>query len=262
VSDFASEPTGDTARALTGPAELDPVALRGLSEHFDALLPHFGREALRCGGEVRVSLASDGSARALYLFHPVEKEASVFTHDAGLAESYRQLRPESAIYSDFPLGLHAVVLLVYSGTLGPAGAAHRYTHPARLAVPSDRGEIAAVLRSVDGPVDEQWIATAPVGVEDCLVVEGHGELAGVGWATRVGTLGRLHSLAVRPRYRRTRIGTDLFYARCDWLRRNGATAIVTEIAEENVGSRSIAESGGLHPVGRIYRSPPVVPTRP
>ncbi len=236
--------------------ELTPELLRGLSEHFGPLLPHFALETLRSGGEVRVRPGPHGTARALYLFHPVDGEASVFTPEAELAEEYRVLRPGVGLYSDFRLVPNSLELYVYDGTTEGAGEQHRYSHPVRLANRTDHPSVASVLRTVNGTVDERWIGTAEPGVEDCLVVDGPRDIAGVGWATRVGAFGRLHSLAVRPECRRAGIGTDLFWARMEWLRRSGVRSVVTEIAVDNAGSRAIAEAGGLRTVGRIYRAGP------
>ena len=261
MSGVVLEPSRFGEDRLAQPSDLTPDALRGLSDFFEPLLPHFARETLRSGGEVRVRPGGDGSVRALYLFHPVEREASVFTRDPSIAEEFRQHRPGVALYSDFRLVADGFALRVYSGRLEEVDPGHRFSHPVRLAAPSEAAEIAALLRNVDGPVDERWIATATPGVEDCLAVDGPGELAGLGWVTRVEAQGRLHSLAVRPRYRRAGIGTDLFFARIEWLRRSGARSVVTEIAEENAGSRAIAEAGGLRAIGRIYRTTPAPPAR-
>lgn len=245
-----------------GPAELERLRLAGLSDSFDPWLSRFARDAWRCGGEVRVVADAAGPVRALYLFHPFEGEASVFTREAALAESLRRLRPGTALYSDFRLGAPSVEFIVYAGPTGSVPGRHRFRHPVRLASAGDRSGVAAVLRQVDGSVDEGWIATASAGSEDCLVVDGSGELAGVGWASRTGGHGRLHSLAVRPAYRRAGIGTDLFFARCAWLRTNGARWLITEIATANAASRAIAEAGALRPVGHLYRSSPEPPGRP
>ena len=165
--------------------------------------------------------------------------------------------PGVGLYSDFRLVPNSLELMIYEGTPQGDGETHRYSHPVRLANRTDHASVASVLRGVNGTVDERWISTAEPGVEDCLVVDGPREIAGVGWATRVGAFGRLHSLAVRPEFRRAGIGTDLFWARWEWLRRSGVRSVVTEIAEDNAGSRAIAEAGGLRTSGRIYRAGPI-----
>lgn len=234
--------------------EVDALVLGDLSDFFNPFLRHFAREALRCGGEVRV-LPPSGTVVGLYLYHPVEREGSVFTRDRRIAAAFRPSPGEAAVYADFDLAPGAEPFTIFGGPTSEGTPPHRYSHAVRLAAPSDRPAMTQLFREVYGEVDARWIDSAPGSREFALVVSVGPELAGVGWVTLADTAGRLHSLTVHPRYRRTGVGSDLVHARVAWLRENGVPEAISEIDDRNVASRRIAEAGGFVPRGRIFRSP-------
>jgi len=234
-------------------ADLEGLRWGDLSDFFNPFLDHFAREALRCGGVVRVARRG-AEAVGLYLYHPFEREGSVFARDRAIAEAFPPAPEEVAVYSEFALGPTSERFEVYSGELRATDAGRHFAHAVRCAEPSDGPAILALLREVHGPVDPRWLDGARSPAETCFLVDGGTELAGVGWTSLARGAGRLHSLAVRPRYRRTGVGTDLLHARKDWLRAHGASRVIAEIAERNAGSRRIADAGGLSAVGRMYRA--------
>ena len=69
----------------------------------------------------------------------------------------------------------------------------------------------------------------------------------------------MHSLAVRPMYRHLGLGTDLLFARLLWARAAGARSVLSEIADQNLPSRAVAEAGGMRRVGEIFFYPPSEP---
>jgi len=245
--------SGSSLRTVTRPDELDSLALRDLSDFFNPFLPHFMREALRCGGEVCVSVAGS-EVDGILLYHDVEKLASIFTRDRAVAERFFQLRDPVGVYSEFELSPRSGVFDIYAAEHPSWNGSRRFAHPVRVAQSSDLEPILALMKEVYGRVDERWLESFPRGAEACFVVDGSDELAGAAWAAVANGHGRLHSLTVRPRYRRTGVGTDLWYARMWWTRRAGAGPVLTEIADQNLPSRAIAEAGGMRRLGRIYQS--------
>lgn len=241
-----------SVRAVTS-EEAGTLALPSLSEHFDPFLVHFVKEAIRCRAEVWVmqrGTAIDG----LLLHHSPEGIASVFARERRVAEILFSMCQQVSVYSDFELSTGSERYWVYSADSGSESPNRRFAHPVRAVEPADRGAILSLMRAVYGSVDEVWFETTPADLEAGFLVEGDEEIAGVAWATVVDGFGRLHSLSVRPRYRRTGIATDLWHARMAWARRMGAGRVVTEIAESNLPSRTIAEAGGMRVAGTIYRS--------
>jgi GNAT superfamily N-acetyltransferase len=241
-----------TVREIASPDDLDGLRPGDLSDWFNPFLEHFMLESLRCGGEVALAV-EDSEIRGIYLYSPAERIASVFTRSRRIAEELARRRDRISIYAPFELAPSSEPYLIYSAGAEPWIDGGGFAHAVRLAQASDLPEVARLLRAVYGEVDERWIATMPHATERCFVVEVDGDMAGVAWASLAGGAGRLHSLSVRPRYRRLGIGTELFRARRLWLRAAGADPTISEIAERNLPSRRIAEAGGMRPVGRIFR---------
>jgi GNAT superfamily N-acetyltransferase len=240
-------------RVLTHLGELEGFTIGDLSDFFNPFLRHFMAEALRCGGELQV-WTSGQKATGIFLYHPVENEASIFTRDREVAERFHAARERAAVFSEFELEPRSEVYHIYASDQPDWPSEHRFSHPVRVARTDDLPGVIELLREVYGRVDERWVTTYPSDREECFVVDGADELAGVGWASVVNGVGRLHSLTVRPRYRRSGVGRDLFYARMGWTRRAEARRVISEISEHNVASRGIAEAGGMRAIGKIYRS--------
>ena len=97
-----SEGAGLSVSAVTRVEEVESLPLRDLSDFFNPFLRSFLTEALRCGGEVKVS-RSGGGVDGLFLYHDVEKEASIFTRDRHVAEALYRVRDKVAVFSDFEL---------------------------------------------------------------------------------------------------------------------------------------------------------------
>lgn len=241
-----------TVRTVTEPGAVDALALEDLSDWFDPFLPHFLGETLRCGGEVTVAEA-EGRVTALHLLSPGEEAGTVFTRSRALAELFLRRRPDAALFADFPLAPRAEPHLIYRGEPGAGSVGRALRHPVRRSTGSDRERLLGLLRAVYGRVDERWFDGPPPPNERGFVVEADGALVAAAFVARVGRWGRLHSLAVHPRFRGLGLGTDLAVARLLWLHAAGATQALSEIAERNRPSRAIAEGVGMRVVGRIYR---------
>ncbi|MCI4326198.1 MAG: GNAT family N-acetyltransferase [Thermoplasmata archaeon] len=235
------------------PGEVEPAEFGHLSEFFDPFLVPFAIDTLRVGGEVWVSRSEVG-IDGLFLYVASERFGSIFTLSPAIAEAFSTFHPGASIFSDFPFGPSSEVFGMYRASLDDSPDPHRYSHRVRAAEESDRDDVLGLMRNVHGVVDERWFASLLREGETCFVVDGASELAGTGWVSVAGRSARLHSLTVRPRYRRTGVGTDLWQARVAWARNAGARDVLTEISDHNLPSRAIAEAGGMRRVGEIYRS--------
>lgn len=222
-----------------------------LSDRFNPFLAHFMRETLRSGGDVR--LVHDGDVpAALFLAEPSERVASVFSRSVPVTEEVLVGRSEPTFYSELDLPRRRETFDVYSVSLGPALPSHRFRHRVRFATSSDLPPVRDLAKEVWGQLNDRWFSGFARSPEACFLVEMGGVLAGMAWATSLGTHGRLHSLAVRPGYRRMGIGTDLLFARLLWLEQTGVQEAVSEISEHNQASRAVAERGGMRSTGRIF----------
>jgi GNAT superfamily N-acetyltransferase len=238
---------------VADPAEAAALRLAHLSEFFDPFLSAFALDTLRVGGEVWVS-RSDLGVDGMFLYLESERFGSTFTRSPAVAEAFASFHPGASIFSDFPFGRASEVFGIYRCPLGEGELAHRFSHPVRAAGESDRDEVLRLMQDVHGVVDDRWFASIARPREVCFVVDGAAEVAGTGWVSVANGHARLHSLSVRPRYRRTRVGTDLWHARAAWARHAGAEDVLTEISDGNAASRAISEAGGMRRVGEIYRS--------
>jgi RimJ/RimL family protein N-acetyltransferase len=230
-----------------------------LSEWFGPFLDHFVKETYRAGGEVH-AVREEGRLAALVLTDPAERVASVFTRDPARAEGLVRSRREPWVFAEAELEPPRESYLVYVGRVRSLSSEHAFRHRVRLAEPSDLPRVIGLLREEYASLNERWFAPAPHASELGFLSEVDGELVGVAWVSIVGTRSRLHSLLVRPGYRRLGIGTDLLFARLLWARLAGVEEVLSEIAESNVASRSIAERAGMRPIGRLFlypRTPPL-----
>jgi GNAT superfamily N-acetyltransferase len=250
------EPSGTPGdlplRPVISAAEIDPLSFADLSNWFDPFLKHFMRETLRAGGEVVV--AEDGPrVRGVFLHDPVERAASIFTRSPALANELYRLREKAAVYSEIPLGTAQESIDIFAMDLADRTPPYRFSHPVRALREEDRGPVLALMTSVYGRFNAGWLGSVSDPTEKGYVAEADERPVGVAWVTAVEGHGRLHSLSVLPRYRRLGIGSDLWHARVQWARRNGARRILSEIPEGNAASRAVAERGGMRRVGLAFQ---------
>jgi RimJ/RimL family protein N-acetyltransferase len=228
------------------------LSLDGLSEFFDPFLRPFLLDTLRSGGEAWVSRSGE-RVDGLFLYLEAETFGTIFTHDPAVADAFSTFHVGRSIYTAFPFGPFPEPFGIFVRELEGGSAPHRFRHAVRLARESDQAETIRLMRDVHGEVNEPWHRRPGRNDEACVVVDGMGELAGVAWVSVANGHGRLHSLSVRPRYRRTGVGTDLWHARALWAASAGARRLVTEISDQNAGSRALSERAGMRRVGEIYR---------
>ncbi|HTT25358.1 MAG TPA: GNAT family N-acetyltransferase, partial [Thermoplasmata archaeon] len=162
-------------------------------------------------------------------------------------------RDPPSLYTPFRIAPDDEVFHILALDTGAWPGVGGFTYAPRFATPEDLPPIRGLLTDVYGGLDERWFATLPSAEERCFLVEVDGTLAGVAWATLAGAHGRLHSLSVRPAYRRLGIGTDLWAARVLWLRAAGARRVISEVGERNLPSQAVAARGGMRRVGRMFR---------
>jgi len=224
-----------------------------LSSRFNPFLSRFARETVGSGGQALVHEA-DGAVEVLVLTDPTERTASVFARSGAWAEAVTTGTVDSAVYAEADLPRSREVFQVHSTVVGEVPS-HRFRYPVQVVQGRALDRVGPLLREVYGSYPERWPAAAQDAGEACLGVEADGRLVGVAWVLVVGRYARLHSLTVRPEYRRLGIGTDLLFARLLFAREAGAEQAISEISERNVGSRTIAEGAGMLPHGRLFLYP-------
>ena len=247
-----TDPSGPVVR-LADTVDASQLDLGDLSDIFNPFMRHFVEVARRGTGEVWVS-QRNRRVDGILLYNRTEKVGSIFTRDPNVAEQLYGLKDGVSVFSDFPLGAKSDTYQVYAANLILGPGPHRFRHVVRIARGHEQAEVSRMLNEMYGPIDTGWLSGASPPGETCFVVDVGGRLVGAGWVTIVGDQGRLHSLSVRPHYRRAGIGTDLWHARTEWAARRGVRRVISEIWEQNVPSIAIAKAGGMEPVGRIFLS--------
>lgn len=242
---------------LLGPTvSMEPTELAALSPWFGPFLAHFVQETLRCGGEA-IWAERAGRAEGLLLTDPGSGGASLFAVSAEASDALRDGRPVRFVFSERELGGPVEVYRLFHRRLSGTAPDHRFAHTVRAVEASDHAAVLSLMRAELGDVDDRWFHGLPTDREHGFLVEVAGEIAGAAWLLQAGRWGRLHSLAVRPRFRRLGIGRDLLFARLLWAARHGVAELLSEIADANGPSQAIAREGGMSAVGRLglYRGP-------
>ncbi len=238
---------------VAGPGDLEGA---DLSPWFNPFLSHYASEARRCGGTAELVRGVTG-VEGLWVADGVERIGTIFSRSHALAERFVRDRGDLGVFADYLLSPNAEVFDIFRASLAPVRPTRRYRNVLRAVRPSDLPALCALLGEVCGPVNGRWFESVPWRTDSGFLAEVDGRLAGVGWVTVVRDHARLHSLTVRPPYRRMGIGTDLVAARLDLARRAGAKDVLSEISRGNVVSRRIALAVGFERVGEMYFHPPL-----
>jgi len=246
--------TGVDALVPLNAEEIGPKLERpDLSSWFNPFLSRFAQETVGSGGRALVR-ESGGAVEALVLTDPTERTASVFARSGAWAETMTAATVDAAVYAEAELPRPREVFEIRSAAVAEIPR-HRFRYPVQVVQGRTFDRVGPLLREVYGRYSERWPAAAQEAGEACLGVEADGRLVGAAWVLVVGRHARLHSLTVRPEYRRLGIGTDLLFARLLFARQAGAEQAISEISERNVGSRAIAERAGMLPKGRLFLYP-------
>ncbi len=233
-------------------AEQCGPALAGadLSDWFTPFLPSFGRETIAAGGRALVA-SDDGAVVGLLLTDRSERLSSLFSRSATAARLLGAFAEGTATFAEVDLGgrqesyrIHAAELL--------HEPVPRLQHRLRCLAPSELAVATRVVQEVYGGHPEPWVRAVGAEGELCLAAEVGNETAGVAWVGLSGRHARLHTLAVRPGYRRLGVASDLIAARLWRAWHAGARRAISEIAESNLPSRTAAERFGLRAAGPLF----------
>jgi GNAT superfamily N-acetyltransferase len=222
-----------------------------ISAEFDAFLPMFAAQAIDRGGEVLAARRA-ASMVGLLLYVREERGGSVFAPDVESVTALASLRAPAAFYAERIAGRVLEALELWTGELGPNRVRPPLRGPVRLAGPSDLDAVEGATARLAGALESRWVRPFVQSGAECMVAEREGRIVGLGWAERGGDRGRVHSLAVEPRYRRTGIGSDLVEARLRWLETAGARRVVSEISVDNIASQLAAKRSGMRRATPMY----------
>jgi GNAT superfamily N-acetyltransferase len=115
------------------------------------------------------------------------------------------------------------------------------------------GEIEQFMVLAHPGVNRRWIRVALKNGDKCFVVRLGSEVAGLGWVSFVKDIGRIHSLFVKPQFRRLGIGEDILYARLLWLKSKHARSAFSEISRYNSSSVRIESKAQMKVCGQVFQ---------
>ena len=233
-------------------SDLDYVFPKDFS-FFEPYLHYHIREILEIGGEAYVSWASDGSVSGLFIYDDYEKAGTIYTQSREVFDYFYALKPFNFLFSEFKAEAENEVYDIYTVNLENFLVAHRFSHRISAAENGQEDEIERFMISTQPRINRRWVNVALKNGDKCFMARLDDEIAGLGWLSIVNGSGRLHSLYVKPQFRRIGIGEDILYARLLWLRSKHARSAISEISRNNMASSRIASKAHMRVSGQVFQ---------
>jgi ribosomal protein S18 acetylase RimI-like enzyme len=221
---------------------------------FDPYLEYWAREILGIGGEIYVSRTSTGDAiSGVFMYESFEKTGTICTRSREVFDSFYRTKPFDYIFAELPTEHQNEIYDIYAIDLENHPIFHGFSYEISMMDEEQIDEIERFMVSAHHRLNPKWVRVASTNGEKCFIVRLGDEIGGLGWVTLVNRIGRLHSLHVKPRYRKLGIGLDILYARLLWLKSKQARSAFSEISRSNTPSSKIAVRGGMKVSGQVYR---------
>ena len=200
-----------------------------------------------------MSETAAGKGSGLLLYDDYEKAGSVFTQSREVFEHFYRLKPFKSIYAELLNERLKEVYDIHTTDLESSSLDHAFSHAVSVADREQIEEIRRFMLSTHPGTNPRWIDVALGNGDKCVTVRLGDEIAGLGWLSLVNGIGRLHSLFVKPRFRRIGVGLDILFARLFWLKSKHSRIAFSEISVDNLQSSKIAKKGGMTGSGLVYR---------
>jgi GNAT superfamily N-acetyltransferase len=220
---------------------------------FEPYLQYFIKEVLEIGGEAYASRASDGNISGLFIYDDYEKSGTVYTRSREVFDYFCGLKPFNFLFAELNTGAESEVYDIYSVDLENRDIVHRFSHEISMADDEQTSEIERFMVLAHPEINRKWTRVALKNGDKCFTVRLDGEIAGLGWVSFVNGIGRVHSLFVKPQFRKIGIGEDILYARLLWLKSKHACLAFSEIAHDNSPSSRIAAKAQMMVCGQVYQ---------
>ena len=237
---------------LSSEFDIDLVLPKGIS-FFEPYLQYFVGEVLEIGGEAYVSRASEDKISGLFIYDDFEKSGTVFTRSKEVFEYFYGLKPFIFLFAELKTELENEVYNIHSINLENHTIDHRFSHEISMATHEQTSEIERFMFLAHPEINRKWTRTALKNGDKCFTVRLDGQIAGLGWASLVNGIGRLHTLFVNPQFRNLGIGEDILYARLMYLKSKHARLAFSEIHQDNSPCSRIASKAQMTVCGQIYQ---------
>ncbi len=230
---------------------VDLVFPEGFS-FFEPYLQYFIREALEIGGEVYVSRASGGDVSGVFTYDDFERSAAVYTRSREVFDYFWGFRPFNFLFSELKTEFDGEVYDIYRLDLENQEIVHSFTHEILMIDDGQVGELERFMALAHPGMNSRWTRVALANGDKCFTVRLGGEIAGLGWVSCVGGVGRVHSLFVKPEFRKLGMGEDILFARLLWLKAKRARSVFSEISHNNSPSSRIASKAQMRTCGQVF----------
>ena len=240
------------AVVVRSPSDIDFVFPNGFS-FFEPYLRYFVRETLEAGGEAYVSRTSEGNISGIFVYDGSEKTGTIYTRSRRVFDYFYELKPFDFLFAEMQAEHESEIYDIYKVDLANLAVVHSFSHEISIAEERDVDEIGQFMTSTHPGINKRWVKVALNEGEKCFYVRLGKEIAGLGWLSIVNGIGRLHSLHVKPQFRRIGIGEDILFARLLWIKSRRARSAFSEISRDNSPSSRIAMKGRMTPSGTIFQ---------
>jgi ribosomal protein S18 acetylase RimI-like enzyme len=220
---------------------------------FEPYLHYHIQEILEIGGEAYVSRTSEGAISGIFIYDDIEKGGTIYTRSRELFDYFYGLKQFNFLFSELKTELENEIYDIYTIDIEHLALAHRFSYEISTVDRKNIDEMEHFMSSTHLGINKNWVKVALKNGENCYVARLSNEIAGVGWVSLVNGVGRLHSLYVKPQYRRIGIGEDILNARLLWLKSKGARSAFTEISRYNIPSSNNVLKAQMKLYGQVFQ---------
>jgi ribosomal protein S18 acetylase RimI-like enzyme len=232
--------------------DFDFVFPNGFS-FFEPYLRYHVKEILEIGGEAYVSRTPEGAVSGLFIHDPSEKVGTIYTRSREVFDYFYELSPFDFLFSEMSTEHESEIYDIYTVDLENLPIAHRFRYEITVADEGRAGELERFMVLTHPGINRRWVSVALKNGDRCFTAVLGSEIAGLGWLSLVNDIGRLHSLYVKPQFRRMGIAEDLLFARLLWLQSKHARSVFSEISRYNIACSGVEAKGQMTVSGQVFQ---------
>ncbi len=237
---------------ITNTSVIDIVVPAGFS-FFEPYLPYHIKEILEIGGEAYISRNSVGTISGIFIYDDFEKGGTIYTQSREVFDYFYDLKSFNFLFSEMKTELKNEIYNIYTADIDNLALDHRFSYEISMADKANTDEIEQFMSVTHPGINKRWVRVALCNGERCFVVRLSNEIAGLGWVSLVNGVGRLHSLYVKPYFRRKGMGEDILNARLLWLKSMNARSVFTEISSYNIPSSNNVVKAQMKASGEVFQ---------
>ena len=219
---------------------------------FEPYLEYHTKEILEIGGEAYVTRTSEGVTSGLFMYDDSEKSGSIYTRSREVFDYFYALKPFNWVFSELKTEHEHELYDIYAVDIENLTLSHKFSYEISTVEKQNVSEIERFMASTHPGINKRWVSVAFENGDMCFFVRLKNEIAGLGWVSLVNGVGRLHSLYVKPQFRRIGMGEDILNARLLWLKSKRARLAFCEISRHNVASSGNVMKAGMGVSGEVF----------